>query len=125
MDTGDRFYKYMQSTIHSSTLSVEEKSERLKRDFLRSVGGVPEEFLEEMFALFFMEDVRNDTDLIHRSEQLPELVGLLNENFDDRRDPFSREQWHLIGEVISEFGSELDESLLNYVMTRVVDRRAL
>src|SRR6056297_3359249 len=53
MDTGDRLYKRVQSTMHSPSLSVEGKKERLKKDFVYSLGGLPVGMLDELFEVVF------------------------------------------------------------------------
>lgn len=124
MDTGDRLYKRGQSTVHSTTLSPEEKKARLKKDFVYSLAGMPEEMLDELFEVLFSRQ-EDEEELLRIAEVLPDLTELLLESFDDRRDSFSSEQWHQIGEIVSDFGVELDESLLTYVMSKVVERGAL
>jgi len=125
MDTGDRLYKRMQRTVHSHTLSTEEKRDRLKQDFVQSVAGVPVEMLDELFEVMFFASTPSEEELLRQAEAIPELSELLLESFDESRDPFSREQWHQIGEIVSDFGVELDESLLTYVMAKVVERGAI
>ncbi|MFW6208184.1 MAG: hypothetical protein ACOC7X_05710 [Spirochaetota bacterium] len=125
MDTGDRLYKRMQSTVHSHTLTAEEKKNRLKQDFMQSVAGVPVEMLDELFEVMFFASNPSEDELLRQAEAIPELSELLLESFDESRDPFSREQWHQIGEIVSDFGVKLDESLLTYVMAKVVERGAI
>lgn len=125
MDYSDRVFKTVRSIINSSSLTLDTKIEQLNDTFLQSVDGVPGELLEELFQQFFIENPPGEAELNDRAEIIPDLVDLLYGTLDDRRDPFDREQWHTIGEVVSEFGIELDESLLNYIMMRVVEHRAL
>lgn len=125
MDYSDRVCKTVRSIVNSPSLTNEAKIDQLNATFIKSVTGVPQALLEELFQQFFPDDLPDEGGLADRAEILPDLVDLLYENLDDRRDPFDREQWHAIGEVIAEFGAELDETLLNYVMTRVVEHRAL
>jgi len=125
MDIGDRSYKYVQSLIHNPKYSMEEKLERLKQNLFQNAGAVPAEFLEELYEVFFVANPPTEEELPGRAELIPELISLINMDFDEGRDPFSREQWHDIGEVVSDFGIQLDETLLNYVMARVVERGAL
>jgi hypothetical protein len=125
MDKGDRLYKRVQSTVHSPSLSVEEKKEGLKKDFVYSLGGLPVGMLDELFEVIFFSQSPTEEELLQQAEILPNLTELLLESFDDRRDPFSSEQWRQVGEIVSDFGSELDESLLTYVMSKVVERGVL
>jgi len=125
MDYSDRVCKTVRSIVNSPSLTSEAKIDQLNDTFIRSVSGVPQALLEELFQQFFPDVPTNAAGLADRAEILPDLVDLLYENLDDRRDPFNREQWRAIGEIIAEFGAELDETLLNYVMTRVVEHRAL
>ena len=125
MDTGDRLYKRVQSTVHSPSLSVEEKKERLKKDFVYSLGGLPVGMLDELFEVIFFSQHPTEEELLQQAELLPDLTELLLESFDDRHDPLSSEQWRQVGEIVADFGSELDESLLTYVMSKVVERGVL
>jgi hypothetical protein len=125
MDAGDRLYKRVQSTVHSRSLSLEEKQGKLKQEFVQSVGGVPVEMLDELFEVIFFSPISSEEELLQRAETLPDLAELLLESFDERRESFTRQQWHQIGEIVSDFGIELDESLLTYVMAKVVERGAI
>ena len=125
MDAGDRLYKRVQSTVHSRSLSLEEKQGKLKQEFVQSVGGVPVEMLDELFEVILFSPISSEEVLLQRAETLPDLAELLLESFDERRESFTRQQWHQIGEIVSDFGIELDESLLTYVMAKVVERGAI
>ncbi len=125
MDAGDRLHKRVQSTVHSHTLSSEEKRDRVKQDFLDSVAGLPVEMLDELFEVVFSSSAPSEEELLRQAEMLPYLSELLLESFDERHDPFTRDQWHQIGEIVSDFGVDLDESLLTYVMAKVVERGAI
>jgi hypothetical protein len=111
--------------VHNPALSTEEKLARLKQNLFQNGGGLPQEFLEDLYEVFFVASPVNEENLAERAELLPELISLINREMDQRKDPFTREQWHEIGEVVSDFGIELDEGFLNYVMARVVERGAL
>jgi len=125
MDYSDRVFRMVRSILNSPSLTHETKLERLQETFLKSVSGVPAALLEELFQQFFTQDPPTEKELPVRAEILPDLIDLLYENLDERKEVFTREQWHFIGEVVSEFAMELDESILNYVMMRVVEHRAL
>ncbi len=125
MDLGDRSYKYVQGVIHNPAFSLEQKMEKLRGNLLQNTGGHRKDFVEELFSVFFLSTPLTEEDLPERAVLVPAIVSLINEVFDDANDPFSRKQWHEIGEVASDFGTQLDESLLNYVMSRVVERGAL
>lgn len=125
MDAGDRLYKRVQSTVHSRSLSLEAKKAQLKQEFVQSVSGLPAEMLDELFEVLFSSPLSSEEELLQQAETLPDLTELLSESFDERRDPFTREQWHQIGEIVSDFGIDLDESLLTYVMAKVVERGAI
>jgi hypothetical protein len=125
MDYSDRVFRMVRSILNSPSLTHETRLERLQETFLKSVSGVPAALLEELFQQFFIQDPPTEKELPVRAEILPDLIDLLYENLDERKEVFTREQWHFIGEVVSEFAMELDESILNYVMMRVVEHRAL
>jgi len=121
----DRVYKSIRSIAFSPSLKLSEKIDQINETFLKSVKGVPEDLLADLFQQIFLESPPQKDTLEDRIEIIPDLIDLFYENLDDRRDPFKKEQWHIIGEVVSEFAMDLDESLLNYIMMRVVEHRAL
>ena len=125
MDAGDRLYKRVQSAVHSRSLSLEDKYAKLKQEFVQSLSGLPIEMLDELFEVPFSSPITSEEELQQQAETLPDLTELLLESSDERREPFTREQWHQIGEIVSDFGIELDESLLTYVMAKVVERGAI
>lgn len=125
MDIGDRSYRYVKGVVHNPSLSMDEKLDRLKQNLLQNGGGLPEEFIEDLYTVFFVTQPPSEDELLERAELIPDLVSLINRDLDSRRDLFTKEQWHEIGEVVSDFGIQLDEAFLNYVMSRVVERGAL
>lgn len=125
MDIGDRSYRFVKGVVHNPLLSMDEKLLRLKQNLMQNGGGLSEEFLEDLYSVFFVVQPPAEEELPERAELIPELISLVNQELDNRRDPFTTEQWHEIGEVVSDFGIQLDEAFLNYVMSRVVERGAL
>jgi hypothetical protein len=125
MEPGNRLYARVEKIARNDTYSLEEKLDRMKEIFTENLPSYPPELVEELFDGVLAGDVASGEDLLERSEYLPSLTELLAGEFNDRRDPFSKAQWRLIGEIVSEFGMELEEKTLAYIMGKVVERKAI
>ena len=125
MEPGDRLYARVEKIAHNNTLALEEKLTRMRAMFTENLPTYPPEMVEELFDGLLAGEVSSAEELLERSEYLPSLTELLEGEFNDRRAPFSKSQWHMIGEIISEFGMELDEKTLAYIMGKVVERKAI
>ncbi len=53
------------------------------------------------------------------------MVDLFWMQYDDEADPLSREDWSVLRDLIDEHAQELELSLVQYVMERVVSHKAL
>lgn len=58
-------------------------------------------------------------------QTLAEMVDLLWMQYDDSVDPIATEEWRLLRELMDEYAVQLDMQLVEYVMERVVNHRAL
>jgi hypothetical protein len=125
MEPGDRLYSRVEKIVHDRSLNLEDKLNRMRSLFTENLPDYPQELIDELFDGLLAGEVGSEEELRERSEVLPSLTELLVGEFDDRRDPFSKAQWKSIGEIVSSFGMELDERTLGYIMTKVVDRKAL
>jgi hypothetical protein len=125
MEPGDRLYTRVEKIAHNDTYTLEEKLTRMRTLFADNLPSFPRELIDDLFDGLLTGEVTTDEELLERSEYLPSLIELLVGEFDDRRDPFNTSQWHLIGEIISEFGLELEEKTLAYIMSKVVERKAI
>lgn len=59
------------------------------------------------------------------AQTLADIVDLLWMQYDDAADPLETEEWRLLRDLVDQYAAELDMPLIEYVMTRVVDHRAL
>lgn len=125
MEAGDHLYFQMQKAIDNTTMDFEEKLNKIREYFADSLHTFPESLTDDLFDSLFEGNGLNEQTLEERSTLLPALTQLMHMEFDDRTDPFSIGQWKLIGEVISEYGVDLDEETLTYVMGKVVERGAI
>jgi hypothetical protein len=125
MDAGDRLYVHTQEIIKNRSLDFDAKLGKIRRFFAESLQEFPDSLTDDLFDSLFEGNGLNEQTLEERSMLLPALTQLLLGEFDDTTDPFSVGQWKLIGEVISEYGVELDEKTLTYVMGKVVERGAI
>ncbi len=125
MEPGDRLYTQVEKIAQNKSYSMEEKLSKMRTMFADNLISFPAEMIEDLFDGLLMVGVTTDEELLARSEYLPSLTELLVGEFDDRRDPFDKSEWRKIGEIVSEFGLELDEKTLSYVMSKVVERKAI
>ena len=125
MEAGDRLYFQMQKAIRNTTMDFEEKLNKIREYFAESLQPFPDSLTDDLFDSLFEGNGLNENTLEERSSVLPALTQLMLGEFDDRTDPFSVAEWKLIGEVISEYGVDLDEETLTYVMGKVVERGAI
>ena len=125
MEPGDRLYTQVERIAQNKSYSIDEKLSRMRTIFADNLISFPAEMIEDLFDGLLMVGVTTDEELLARSEYLPSLTELLVGEFDDRRDPFNKAEWRKIGEIVSEFGMELDEKTLSYVMSKVVERKAI
>ena len=98
--------------------------EQVHDAFSHSLSGMPPEMVEEIFEHFYERSVPTNTPFyiaIERLEVLGDVVDLLNNDYDDEADPFTASDWEALRDIVSAYAVELDMSLVNYVMTRVVE----
>ena len=60
-----------------------------------------------------------------RCEKLADVMDVLHEEYDDRRDPLEVKDWTAIGDVISVHARHLDMEFVTYVMKLAVDNHAV
>lgn len=58
-------------------------------------------------------------------QRLADLVDLLWMEYDGDADPLERQDWEVVRDVVDEYAPELEMDLVQYVMERVVEHRAL
>jgi hypothetical protein len=125
MDAGDRLYMRMQKTMKNGSLEFEEKLGKIRQYFAESLVSFPDSLTDDLFDSLFEGKGLNEQTLLERSQILPALTQLFLQEFDDATDPFTIGDWKDIGEVVSDYGVDLDEKTLNYVMGKVVERGAI
>ncbi|MFP4491207.1 MAG: hypothetical protein ACLFNZ_07005 [Spirochaetaceae bacterium] len=125
MEAGDRLYMQMQKVIKDKNLVFDEKVGKIREYFAGSLDSFPDALTDDLFDSLFEGNGLSEESLEERSILLPSLTQLMLQEFDDRTDPFSVGEWKIIGEVISEYGIELDERTLTYIMGKVVERGAI
>lgn len=60
-----------------------------------------------------------------RCGTLGEVTDVLAEQYDEKADPLGREDWRVIGAIISDNALELDMEFVTYVMKLAVDHGAV
>lgn len=118
----DRFRKSLDSTLKRSGPSGEARRlEDLRRFFYGEFRSIPQEALEALFASF--EQAWKAQGQERALVWLGGVASLLLQDFDGT--DFSREEWADIKESILLAQGELDLDLLTYILTLVLDHKAL
>ena len=125
MEAGDYLYMQTQKILKNRSLDFDAKVARIRESFAESLQSFPDSLTDDLFDTLFEGNGLTEQTMEERSNVLPSLTQLMLQEFDDRTDPFSLGEWKLIGEVISEYGVDLDEKTLTYVMSKVVERGAI
>lgn len=128
---GDALDRQVRKLFKERELEPAQRMVRLRKLFCQSASTVPSALLEELF--FQLQEAANRSasseekrleddrflDLLYAS------ADLFHHDYDDKEDLFSREEWRLVGALVSDYGEEIDDDTLTYVMSRVVDHAAL
>jgi len=93
----------------------------LEARFAQQLSHLPAEVAADLFA--HCTSTRSDGD--EQIQALGDLLDLMHQQYDDDADPLHPEDWVLLREIIDQHAGELDMTLIQYVMERVVSHRAL
>ncbi|MFW5827376.1 MAG: hypothetical protein ACOCU4_04755 [Alkalispirochaeta sp.] len=93
----------------------------LEERFVRQLSHLPAEAAADLFA--HCRATRTDRD--EQAQVLGDLLDLMHQQYDDEADPLLPEDWVVLREIIDQHAGELDMTLIQYVMERVVSHRAL
>ncbi|ADK79618.1 hypothetical protein [Sediminispirochaeta smaragdinae] len=123
---GDALERQVRKLEKERDIDPAVKMVRLRELFSRCARTVPSELLEEFFLRLTETTGRSGDDGEERFfDRLYGAADLFVLDYDDREDPLLLEDWKLIGELVSDYGSDIDDESLTYVMSRVVDHGAL
>lgn len=98
---------------------------RLRELFSKSAAAVPSRMLEELYLRLLERYSGENFDREAFYDRLYAASDLFSGDYDDREDVLSFEEWKLVGELVSDYGADIDDDTLTYVMSRVVDHGAL
>ena len=121
---------------------AEAVQQRVREAFYGSVPSLPEAMVEELFLHFCRRltgssgavaageapveaDHGGPHEELDRLEALADVVDLLNEDYDEERDPLDAADWPVIRDVCSDYAVELNMRTVSYVMRLVVDHGAV
>ena len=86
--------------------------------FRKAVSHVPTALASELFEAISREiTVGNRPDTLYG-----DVIDLLHQDYDERDDPLTPGDWDLLRDLINDYALELELSLVQYVMERVVER---
>lgn len=95
----------------------------LEELFQKSLPQLPRGIGLEIYAHATQGERGHDPDQLH--QLLADMVDLLWMQYDDEANPLTREDWELIRDLIDEHAQDLELTLVQYVMERVVSNHAL
>lgn len=117
----------------SSFVAQAERLERRHRDdpvalragleeiFRAGLRGIPPTMVAELFAYLFEQYEQGTAD----RQRLGDVLDLMAMDYDDAADPLAVEDWSVLADLVNEFAGELDMSLVQYIMERVLEHKAL
>lgn len=93
----------------------------LEAYFIRQVPQVGNELAADLFAHIW----QSRSDFTDRTQSLGDILDLLFQQYDDETDPLTQEDWEVLRDSIDQHALDLDMSLVQYVMERVVAHHAI
>ena len=87
----------------------------------RHLNQLPEEMANEVFDYAFQKDSEAGTP----ATTIADMIDLLWMQYDDQNDPLDENDWRFIRDLTDQFAIELEMTLVQYIMERVVDHKAI
>lgn len=81
---------------------------------------IPEEMVQELCS-----GVLEQTPQEEWAQKLADIVDLLHQQYDEVADPLVEADWRVLRDMIDSYAEDLSLDLIQYVMERVVDHKAL
>jgi hypothetical protein len=101
------------------------KMVQLRKLFSSCTKNVPSPLLEEFFLQLLERHSYESSGNGLFLDKMYAAADLFSLDYDDREDLLEKEEWKLVGELVSDYGADIDDNTLTYVMSRVVDHGAL
>lgn len=98
-------------------------NQALEELFLRHLPKLPRGIGLEILSHAIQGEHDRDRDQLYQF--LADMVDLFWMEYDDEANPLTREDWEVLRDIIDEYAQELDLTLVQYVMERVVSNNAL
>ena len=92
---------------------------RVEQLFSKPFSRLPRPLLNELFAYGWDQVLKGRTDL------LGDLSDVLHMDYDDQTDGLGKDDWSFLSDVVNEWAVDLDLELLQYIMSGVMDHKAL
>ena len=119
MIKSEKFHAQLRKERKTNPLRTEKTyRNQIKSAFFRNTDILPEEMREDLF-LYFDEKAKTAPEL---QEYLSISIDLFNEEYDPEERLFSDGDWEYMKEITAEFGIELDEKILTYVMNIILEK---
>jgi len=119
MAQSDRFNSRLKKLKKSDPERSDEKyKNQIKETLFQNLGFLSSEMQEDIF-FYFSEKIEKASEL---QDILSVIIDIYHEDYDPEERLLSAADWEYIKEITSEFGIELEEKLLTYVMSLILDK---
>jgi hypothetical protein len=97
--------------------------ENIRETFIRFMPAVPDKMKNKIYQYYFIEDAFKSFDSLQAvSYKAADMIDLFSQEYDEKADPLSKDDWIFIQGLTNKFAGDLELELLGYVMQLAVDR---
>ncbi len=124
----DRFASMLRNIIKRGRGGADsELIESLQKAFHSCVSWLPETLVYDLFYFFTQPagSVPGVDEIRLAGEKLQELLYLFEMDYERVNETFSDDEWTFIRESVSECAADLDQTLLTYIMKKIVAKGLL
>ena len=118
MFRSDRFDRDLGRSLreHGNDVTDPAFQTRAEEMFQAHLRHLPQPFVGELFAYGIQQVEQESADI----SIFGELIDLLWQDYDDRNDPLTAEDWSILRDLVDEHAIDLDMQLVQYIMERIV-----
>ena len=121
----DRFYRNMLKTFKTEK-DPESRQEKIAADFENSLPVLPENMASDLFwdiaELFRLKEAESREDFEEAVIMLTRIVELFSQEYGATEGELPDKAWEIIRDITNEYALDIEENLLNYLMTEVVNQ---
>ena len=115
------FIAHVQKARKAAAGNEEVLQRDIEHQFRRQAPQIPEDMTGDLVS--YALGARDDRD--DQIQLLADLLDLVQQQYDETADPLLSQDWQLVRDLVDQYALELDMSLVQYIMERVVSHHAL